>query len=254
MRLARHSLSILVLFVVVCVAGCGGFTGRGRAVAYGRLPFDVIDPSGTWLAEGDVSWGSGHTLQVSGPGPVFRVVRHDGQGQVVAFGVGIAEEGALFVGYGASLEACQIAVYRAGAENVEGVWAGGTSPDLGTEEWQGLGTTEGPFVGDFATFGTNPGAHAIYRQRVGIATGTGVVFDVRWYSSTQEFYGTGVLRGDRLATAAILAADANAANVSWIAQGYGVAAYDLANGEGTVVVRASPESAALLGHERIRRP
>ncbi len=248
------------LFAVVALSlsllsGCGGgFTGRGRAVAYGRLPHDMADPSGTWLADGDVSWGSGHVLQISGPGPVFRVVRHDSQGQVVAFGVGIAEEGALFVGYGASLETCQIAVYRAGAENVEGVWAGGNSPDLGTEEWQGFGVTEGPFVGDFATYGTNPGAHAIYRQRVGVATGTGVVFDVRWYSSTQEFYGTGVLRGDRLATAAILAADANAANVSWIAQGYGVAAYDLGSGEGTVVVRTSPESAAILGTERIRRP
>ena len=250
----RVSLGLSLSLVVLLVVGCGGFTGRGRAVAYGRVPFDLVDPSGTWLAEGDVAWGSGHTLQVSGPGPVFRIVRHDAAGQVVAYGVAIAEAGALFVGYGASLDACQVAVYRAGTENVEGVWAGGTSPDLGTEEWQGLGVAEGPFVGDFATYGTNPGAHAIYRQRVATATGTGTVYDVRWYSSTQEFHGTGVLRGEHLATAAILAADANAANVSWIAQGYGVAVYELTSGEGTVVVRTHPESAALLGHERLRRP
>jgi len=241
-------LTALLLFG----AGCGGFTGRGRAVAYGRLPFDAVDPSGTWLVEGTAAWGTGHTLEVVGPGPVFRLVRRDPAGQVVAFGVGVAEAGRLFVGYGASFEVCQVAVLHRGAENIEGVWAGGTSPDLGTEEWQGAGL-EDVFVGDFATYGTNPGTHATYRQRVAaLAAGSGV-YDVRWYSPTQEFYGTGIAHGDRLATGAVLAADDNAANVSWFQRGYGVAAYDLSSGEGVTVVRQTPEAPALLGQERLRR-
>jgi hypothetical protein len=135
----------------------------------------------------------------------------------------------------------------------EGVWAGGTSPDLGTEEWQGIGL-EDPFVGDFATYGTNPGTHASYRQRVAtVASGSGV-YDVRWYSSTQEFYGTAIARGDRFVTGAVLAADEGAANVSWFARGYGVAAYDLGSGQGVVVVRNTPEAPALLGQEQLRRP
>lgn len=237
------------------LAGCAGFTGRGRELAFGRPPYDRIDPSGPWIAEGNVPWGSGHILEVEGPGPVLRVVRRDGAGQIVAFGVGVAEAGQLFVGYGASFETCQVAVFHAGAQNVEGVWAGGTSPDLGTEEWEGLGAADTLFVGDFATFGTNPGTHAVYRQRVATATTPGSgIFDVRWYARRQEFYGTGVVRGDRLATAAILAADENAANVSWIARGYGVAAYDLDTGDGLVVVRANPEAQAVVGQERLRRP
>ncbi|MBX7191716.1 MAG: hypothetical protein K1X94_06650 [Sandaracinaceae bacterium] len=246
-------LAIALSITLVLLAGCGGFTGRGRAVAYGRLPYDVADPSGTWIAEGSVAWGSGHVLEVSGPGPVFRIVRRDAAGQPVAFGVGVAEAGQLFVGYGASFEVCQVAVFHRGAENVEGVWAGGTSPDLGTEEWQGVGL-EDPFVGDFATYGTNPGTHAIYRQRVAtVAAGMGV-YDVRWYASAQEFYGTGVVGRDRFATGAVLAADEGAANVSWFARGYGVAAYDLTTGEGTVVVRNTPEAPSLLGREHLRRP
>jgi hypothetical protein len=63
-----------------------------------------------------------------------------------------------------------------------------------------------------------------------------------------------LVRGDRFVTGAVLAADEGAANVSWFARGYGVAAYDLGTGEGVAVVRNTPEAPALLGQERLRRP
>ncbi len=245
-------LPLAWLSVVLLLGGCGAFQGRGRALSYGRMPFEGADPSGMWSVEGGLPWGSGQTMEVVGPGPVFRVVRRDGAGQALALGVAVAEAGHLFVGYGGSFESCQIAVYQPGAENIEGVWAAGTSLDLGTEEWSGMGV-EAPFVGDFRTYGTNPDSHGVYRQRVTVQPEGSGVYGVRWYSGTQEYLGTGFEVGGRFATAAVLTEGSGMTNVMWAQRGYALAAYDLATGSGVAVLRTTPEAPAVVGPEQIRR-
>lgn len=233
------------------LAGCG-WRGRGRAIVTGRPPYDVVDPSGRWLVEGNLPWGTGHVLDVSGLGPVYRVARVDGAGQPLAFGVGVAEAGHFLVGYTGALEASQVAVYQVGAENIEGVWADGRSTDLGTEEWRGIGAPD-PFVGGFATYGTNPGGHSTYRMRVAIRDIGAGAYDVRWGSGHQEFLGVGFRVGDRFVTSAVLTYESSWAHTMWSQRGYALGAYDLTTGTGTAVFRASADAVPVVGTEAIRR-
>lgn len=249
-RIALVALASLASLAFVAV-GCG-WHGRGRALVRGRPPFDLVDPSGTWIAEGNLPWGTGHVLQVGGPGPVYRVTRLDPSGQPLAFGVGIAEAGHFFVGYTGALEASQVAVYGVGEENVEGVWADGRGTELGTEEWHGVGMPD-PFAGAFPTWGTNPGGGSYHMTVTTTDVGSGV-YDVRWGSGTQEFLGVGFRVGDRFATAAVLTYQASWAHSMWSQRGYALGIYDLTNGTGVGVFRATAESVAVLGTEQIRRP
>lgn len=241
------SLATLSLLSVGC-----GWRGRGRALLSGRPPFDVMDPSGTWIAEGNLPWGTGHTLQIQGPGPVFRVARVDAAGQPLAFGVAVAEAGHLYVGYTGALEASQVAVYHPGELDVEGVWADGRSTDLGTEEWRGLGVPD-PFSGAFRTWGTNPGGGS-YSMTVSVSDMGSGVYDVRWGSGHQEFVGVGFRTGDRLATAAVLTYQSSFTHTMWSQRGYVLGIYDLTNGTGVGVFRESAEAVAVVGVDQIRRP
>ncbi len=158
----------------------------------------------------------------------------------------------LFVGYSGSFENCQIAVYREGASLVEGVWAGGQSSDLGTEEWDAIGE-EDPFAGAFATYGTNPGSHAEYRQRVVVLEEAPGLYNVRWYSGTQVYQGTGLLVGNRFAVAAVLTFDERRAHAMWNRRGYALAQYDLATGTGVAVFRDSPDGQPVIGSDQCQR-
>lgn len=242
------------LAVVVCIAlfaGCG-WRGRGRALVTARPPYDVMDPSGRWLAEGNLPWGSGHVVDVTGPGPVYRVARYDAAGQPLAFGVGVAEGGHLFVGYTGSLEASQVAVYQVGYADIEGVWGDGRSTDIGTEEWHGIGAPDA-FAGSFATYGTNPGGHSTYRMRVAVRDIGAGVYDVRWISGSQEFLGAGIRVGDRLVTAAVLTYSSTWTHTMWSQRGYALGAYDLRSGTGVGVFRATADGVPVVGVDAIRR-
>lgn len=248
----RSTWVSLAVFVCITVfAGCG-WRGRGRAIVTGRPPYDVVDPSGRWIAEGNLPWGSGHTLDVTGPGPAYRVARYDASGQPIAFGIGVAEAGHFYVGYTGALEASQVAVYQVGATDIEGVWADGRSTDIGTEEWRGIGAPD-PFTGVFTTYGTNPGGHDSYRMRVAVRDIGAGVYDVRWGSGHQEFLGAGIRVGDRFVTAAVLTYSSTWTHTMWSQRGYALGAYDLTAGGGVGIFRASADGVPVVGVDAIRR-